>query len=82
MQSQSHIMIRYARGLIYAIITYFEKSHITAYITEEYKVPCLHISQLVFSLKACDLLPEFPTILDSFFTSATSNYIGVVGCGW
>ena len=28
------------------------------------------------------LLAELPTILDSFFTSTTSEYIGVVGWGW
>ena len=28
------------------------------------------------------LLAELPTILDSFFTSTTSDYIGVVGWGW
>ena len=27
------------------------------------------------------LLAEFPAILDSFFTSTTSDYIGVVGWG-
>ena len=28
------------------------------------------------------LLAELPAILDSFFTSTTSDYIGVVGWGW
>ena len=28
------------------------------------------------------LLAELPTILDSFFTSTTSDYIGMVGWGW
>ena len=28
------------------------------------------------------LLAELPAILDSFFTSTTSEYIGVVGRGW
>ena len=28
------------------------------------------------------LLAELPTILDGFFTSTTSQYIGVVGWGW
>ena len=28
------------------------------------------------------LLAELPTILDDFFTSTTSDYIGVVGRGW
>ena len=28
-----------------------------------------------------DLLAEFPTILDSFFTSTTSDYIGMVSRG-
>ena len=28
------------------------------------------------------LLAELPAILDSFFTSTTSDYIGVVGRGW
>ena len=28
------------------------------------------------------LLAELPTIVDSFFTSTTSDYIGVVGWGW
>ena len=28
------------------------------------------------------LLSELPAILDSFFTSATSDYIGMVGWGW
>ena len=28
------------------------------------------------------LLAELPTILDRFFTSTTSDYIGVVGWGW
>ena len=28
------------------------------------------------------LLAELPAILDNFFTSTTSDYIGVVGRGW
>ena len=28
------------------------------------------------------LLAELPTILDSFFTGTTNDYIGVVGWGW
>ena len=28
------------------------------------------------------LLADLPTILDSFFTYTTSDYIGVVGRGW
>ena len=28
------------------------------------------------------LLAELPAFLDSFFTSTTSDYIGVVGWGW
>ena len=28
------------------------------------------------------LLAELPTILDSFFTNTTSDFIGVVGRGW
>ena len=28
------------------------------------------------------LLAELPAILDSFFTSTTSDYIGVAGQGW
>ena len=28
------------------------------------------------------LLAELPAFLDSFFTSTTSDYIGVVGRGW
>ena len=28
------------------------------------------------------ILPELPAILDSFFTSTTSNYMGLVGWEW
>ena len=33
-------------------------------------------------LLSSGLLAELPTILDSFFTNTTSDFIGVVGRGW
>ena len=34
------------------------------------------------SILVIDMLAELPTILDSFFTSTSSDYIGVVGREW
>ena len=46
----------------------------------------LHRSTVIqgnsFALLLNGLLAELPAILDSFFTSTTSDYIGVVGRGW
>ena len=46
----------------------------------------LHHSTVIqgnsFGVQFNGLLAELPTILDSFFTSTTSVYIGVVGWGW
>ena len=39
------------------------------------------VVQWMFSSMAC-YVAELPAILDSFFTSTTSDYIGVVGWGW
>ena len=35
-----------------------------------------------FGVQFNGLLAELPAILDSFFTSTTSDYIGVVGWEW
>ena len=77
------------KGLIHAIIN-IEKSRFeilnTVYLENTwclaYEILHLYkVIQLVFSLIR-SLLAEFPAILDSIFTSTTSDYIGVVGWGW
>ena len=76
------------RGLIRAIIN-IEKSQFkilnTVYL-ENLVYAILHQS-IVIQGNSVDLLfnglpAELPAILDSFFTSITSDYIGVVGWGW
>ena len=79
------------RGLICAVIN-AEKSCfeilITVYLENAwclvYKL--LHQSIVIQGNSAGalfdGLLAELPAILDSFFTSTTSEYIGVVGWGW
>ena len=46
----------------------------------------LHHSTVIqgnsFGVQFNGLLAELPAILDSFFTSTTSDFIGVVGWGW
>ena len=42
----------------------------------------LHLYKVLFGILFNGLLAELPVILDSFFTSTTSDYIGVVDWGW
>ena len=87
-----HSMIMNAkRGLIRAFIN-TEKSRfeilITVYLDNAWCLvyQLLHQSIVIQGNSAGalfdGLLAELPAILDSFFTSTTSKYIGVVGRGW
>ena len=79
------------RGLIRAFIN-TEKSRfeilITVYLDNAWCLvyQFLHQSIVIQGNSAGTLfdglLAELPAILDSFFTSTTSEYIGVVGRGW
>ena len=79
------------RGLIHAIIN-IEKSCFdilnTVYLENAWCLvyEILHQSIVIqgnsFGVLFDGLLVELPAILDSFFTSTTSDYIGVVGRGW
>ena len=79
------------RGLIRAFIN-IEKSRfeilITVYLDNAWCLvyQLLHQSIVIQGNSAGalfdGLLAELPAILDSFFTSTTSEYIGVVGRGW
>ena len=79
------------RGLIHAIIN-IEKSRFeilnTVYLENAWCLAyeILHQSIVIqgnsVGVLFDGLLAELPAILDSFFTSTTSDYIGVVGWGW
>ena len=79
------------RGLIRAIIN-IEKSRFeilnTVYLENAWCLVCeiLHQSIVIqgnsVGVLFDGLLAELPAILDSFFTSTASDYIGVVGWGW
>ena len=79
------------RGLMCAIVN-IEKSPfeilITVYLKNAWCLlyEILHQSIIVQGNSAVvlfnGLLAELPTFLDSFFTSTTSDYRGVVGRGW
>ena len=79
------------RGLIHAIIN-IEKSRFeilnTVYLENAWCLvyEILHQSIVIqgnsVGVLFDGLLAELPAILDSFFTSTASDYIGVVGWGW